>query len=58
MLAGELVDNLMEQIKQFEPGLLWQKLQLPNKLEDETFRVITNKGTVHRAKSCGNCWWF
>jgi thioredoxin reductase (NADPH) len=23
--AGELVDNLMEQIKQFQPDLLWEK---------------------------------
>ena len=59
MLAGELVDNLMEQIKQFEPGFtLAETATTLNKLEDGTFEVITNKGTVHCAKSCSNCWWF
>jgi thioredoxin reductase (NADPH) len=24
VLAGDLVDNLMEQIKQFEPGFTWR----------------------------------
>ena len=52
MLAGELVDNLMEQIKQFEPGFtLAETATTLNKLEDGTFEVITNKGTVHRAKA-------
>jgi thioredoxin reductase (NADPH) len=26
VLAGDLVDNLMEQIKQFEPGLPWENV--------------------------------
>src|SRR5574343_32380 len=52
VLAGELVDNLMEQIKQFEPGFtLGETAVTLNKLEDGTFEVITNKGTVHHAKA-------
>ena len=50
--AGDLVDNLMEQIKQFQPGFtLGETAQTLTKLEDGTFEVITNKGTVHRAKA-------
>ena len=38
MLAGELVDNLMEQIKQFEPGFTFGETATTlNKLEDGTF---------------------
>ena len=49
--AGDLVDNLMEQIKQFQPGFtLAETAQTLTKLEDGTFEVITNKGTVHHAK--------
>ena len=52
VLAGELVDNLMEQIKQFQPGFtLGETAVTLNKLEDGTFEVITNKGTVHHAKA-------
>lgn len=52
VLAGELVDNLMEQIKQFEPGFtLGETAVILNKLEDGSFEVITNKGTIHRAKA-------
>ncbi|MDR2206947.1 MAG: NAD(P)/FAD-dependent oxidoreductase [Flavobacteriaceae bacterium] len=50
--AGELVDNLMEQIKQFQPGFtLGETAVSLNKIDDEWFEVITNKGTVHRAKA-------
>ena len=50
--AGQLIDNLMEQIKQFEPGFtLGETAVTLNKLEDGTFEVITNKGTVHYAKA-------
>ncbi|SFI08235.1 NAD(P)/FAD-dependent oxidoreductase [Halpernia frigidisoli] len=50
--AGELVDNLMEQIKQFQPGFtLGETAETINKLEDGTFEVTTNKGTVHHAKA-------
>ena len=50
--AGELVDNLMEQIKQFQPGFtLGETAETINKLEDGTFEITTNKGTVHHAKA-------
>lgn len=50
--AGALVDNLMEQIKQFQPGFtLAETATTLTKLEDGTFEVVTNKGTVHRAKA-------
>lgn len=50
--AGELVDNLMEQIKQFQPGFtLGETAETISKLEDGTFEVTTNKGTVHHAKA-------
>ncbi|MBS1548423.1 MAG: NAD(P)/FAD-dependent oxidoreductase [Bacteroidetes bacterium] len=50
--AGELVDNLMEQIKQFQPGFtLGETAETLNKIDDVWFEVITNKGTVHRAKA-------
>lgn len=49
--AGELVDNLMEQIKQFEPGFTLAETAVTlDKIDDEWFEVVTNKGTVHRAK--------
>ncbi len=50
--AGELVNNLMEQIKQFEPGFtLGETAVSLNKIDNEWFEVITNKGTIHRAKA-------
>ena len=50
--AGKLVDNLMEQIKQFEPGFtLGETATTLTKIDDEWFEVVTNKGTVHRAKA-------
>jgi thioredoxin reductase (NADPH) len=50
--AGELVDNLMEQIKQFQPGFtLGETAETINKLEDSSFEVTTNKGTVIQAKA-------
>ena len=50
--AGVLVDNLMEQIKQFQPGFtLGETAVTLNKIDDEWFEVVTNKGTVHRAKA-------
>ena len=50
VLAGELVDNLMEQIKPFQPGLtLGERAETIEKLEDGSFVVITNKGTKHHA---------
>lgn len=52
VMAGELVDNLMEQIKQFQPGFtLNERAEAIDKLEDGTFIVTTNKGTKHHAKA-------
>ncbi|VAW11199.1 Thioredoxin reductase [hydrothermal vent metagenome] len=50
VLAGELVDNLMEQIKPFQPGFtLGERADTIEKLEDGSFVVTTNKGTKHHA---------
>ncbi|WP_222981891.1 NAD(P)/FAD-dependent oxidoreductase [Flagellimonas meishanensis] len=50
ILAGELVDNLMEQIKPFQPGFtLGERAETIEKLEDGSFVVTTNKGTKHNA---------
>jgi thioredoxin reductase (NADPH) len=52
ILAGDLVSNLMEQIKQFQPGFtLNENAETINKLDDGTFIVTTNKGTKHHAKA-------
>ena len=52
VLAGDLVNNLMEQIKQFQPGFtLGETAETIDKLEDGTFIVTTNKGTKHLAKA-------
>ncbi|MEX0290892.1 MAG: NAD(P)/FAD-dependent oxidoreductase [Flavobacteriaceae bacterium] len=50
ILAGQLVDNLMEQIKPFQPGFtLGERAETIEKLEDGSFVVTTNKGTAHNA---------
>jgi len=50
ILAGELVDNLMEQIRPFQPGFtLGERAETIEVLGDGQFLVTTNKGTVHRA---------
>ncbi|WP_340200203.1 NAD(P)/FAD-dependent oxidoreductase [Ascidiimonas sp. W6] len=50
ILAGDLVTNLMEQIKPFEPGFtLGERAETIEKLEDGSFIVTTNKGTKHHA---------
>ncbi|UZH56144.1 NAD(P)/FAD-dependent oxidoreductase [Salinimicrobium tongyeongense] len=50
ILAGDLVNNLMEQIRPFNPGFtLGERAETIEKLEDETFVVTTNKGTQHNA---------
>lgn len=50
--AQELIDNLMEQIKQFQPGFtLNERAETIDKLEDGTFIVTTDKGTKHHAKA-------
>nr|WP_298996937.1 NAD(P)/FAD-dependent oxidoreductase [uncultured Allomuricauda sp.] len=50
VLAGELVDNLMEQIKPFQPGFtLGERAETIEKQEDGSFVVTTNRGTQHKA---------
>ncbi len=50
ILAGDLTDNLMEQIKQFEPGFtLGERAETIDKQEDGSFIVTTNKGIKHQA---------
>lgn len=50
ILAGDLVDNLMEQIRPFQPGFtLGERAETIDKLEDGSFVVTTNKGTKHNA---------
>jgi len=50
VLAGDLVDNLMEQIKPFQPGFtLGERADTIEKLEDGSFIVTTSKGTKHHA---------
>lgn len=50
VLAGELVDNLMEQAAPFKPGFtLGEAATDIEKLEDGSFIVTTVKGTKHHA---------
>ena len=50
ILAGDLVSNLMEQIKSFEPGFtLAERADTLKKLDDGSFVVTTDKGTEHHA---------
>lgn len=50
--AAELIQNLQEQIKQFEPGFTLNEVaQTIDKQEDGTFIVTTDKGTQHKAKT-------
>jgi len=51
VLAGDLVDNLLEQIKPFSPGYsLGQRAEKLIKNEDGSFDVISNTGKIHNAK--------
>ena len=46
ILAGELVDNLMEQIAPFKPGFtLGERAEQLEKIGEKRFRVTTNRGT-------------
>ncbi|MCR9098666.1 MAG: NAD(P)/FAD-dependent oxidoreductase [bacterium] len=46
ILAQELVDNLMEQIKPFNPGFtLGERAETIERLEDESFLLRTSRGT-------------
>lgn len=50
ILAGDLVERLMEQIRPFEPGFtLGERAETLEKLEDGSFVVTTDKGTPHSA---------
>lgn len=50
--AGVLIDNLMEQIKQFEPGFTLNEVaESIEEFDDGTFIVTTNRGTKHQAKA-------
>jgi thioredoxin reductase (NADPH) len=50
ILAGELVDNLMEQAAPFKPGFtLGERAEKIEKTEDDKFIVTTNRGTEHKA---------
>ena len=50
ILAGDLTDKLLEQIKQYEPGFtLGERAEEIIKGDDGIFTVTTNKGTQHQA---------
>jgi thioredoxin reductase (NADPH) len=50
VLAGELVDNLMEQIRPFQPGFtLGERAETLETMDDGTFVVTTSEGTRHQA---------
>ncbi len=50
ILAGDLVDKLLEQIRPFEPGFtLGERAETLEKQEDGSFIVTTDKGTQHKA---------
>jgi len=50
--AGKLIDNLMEQIQQFEPGFSFNETALTyEKLDDGSFIVETNRGTKIKGKA-------
>ncbi|MBD3582001.1 NAD(P)/FAD-dependent oxidoreductase [Flavobacterium selenitireducens] len=52
VLAGDLIKNQMEQIKQFEPGFtLGERAETIEHQEDGTFIVTTDKGTQHHANA-------
>ena len=50
ILAGDLIENLLKQNRQFKPGFtLGEKAEKLLKNEDGSFTVITDKGTSHQA---------
>ena len=50
ILAGDLVDRLMEQAAPFKPGFtLGERAETIVKDDEDQFIVTTNRGTVHRA---------
>ena len=51
VMAGDLIDNLLEQIKPFSPGYtLGERAEKLIKNEDGSFDVVTNMSKVHNAK--------
>ena len=51
ILAGDLVNNLMDQIAPFKPGFtLGERVETIEKNKDGSFSVITNHGTEHLSK--------
>lgn len=52
ILAGELVDNLMEQISPFKPGFtLGERVEALDRQADDSFVVRTNRGTEISCKA-------
>ena len=50
ILAGNLIENLIKQGSQFEPGFtLGEKAEKLEKQDDGSFIITTNKGTKHNA---------
>lgn len=50
VLAGELIENLMDQAAPFKPGFtLGERAQSIEKLDDGNFLLTTNRGTQHKA---------
>ena len=51
VMAGDLIDNLLKQIKPFSPGYtLGERAEKLIKNEDGSFDVVTNMNKVHNAK--------
>lgn len=51
VLAGELVDNLMQQIAPFHPGFtLGERAEKLERLRDGSFILTTDRGTIHKGK--------
>ncbi|MGN7785415.1 NAD(P)/FAD-dependent oxidoreductase [Niabella sp. 22666] len=50
--ADELITNLYEQIRQFQPGFTLNEQAVSlKKLDENLFEIITDRGTVHQAKA-------
>ena len=50
ILAGDLIDNLMQQIEPFKPGFtLGERAETIEKTEDGKFILTTDRGTIHKA---------
>ena len=49
VLAGDLIDNLMEQIAPFKPGFTLGEKAVSIEKQDDNFLVFTDSGKVHKA---------